>query len=65
MVLLTIADLGMIMPLTTWNLLDFTVVEKEKLRKHYLFAQPCLPGDHDCDQLFLQLFVFRKLLAEN
>ena len=29
----------MIMPLTTWNLLDFRVAEKEKLRKQYLFAQ--------------------------
>ena len=30
----------MIMPLTTWNLLDFRVAKKEKLLKHYLFAQP-------------------------
>ena len=39
-VLLTVADLAMIMPLTTWNWLDFRVVEKEKLLKQDLFAQP-------------------------
>ena len=39
-VLLTIADLAMIMPSATWNLLDFRVAEKEKLLKQYLFAQP-------------------------
>ena len=27
-------------PLTTWNLLEFRVAEKEKLLKQYLFAQP-------------------------
>ena len=32
----------MIMALTTWNLLDFRVAEKEKLLKQYLFAQPGL-----------------------
>ena len=37
---LTIADLAMIMPLITWNLLDFRVAEKEKLLKQYLLAQP-------------------------
>ena len=37
--LTTIADLAMIMPLTTWNLLDFRVAEKEKLLKQYMFAQ--------------------------
>ena len=40
MVLLTTADLAMMMPSTTWNLLDFRVAEKEKLLKQYLFAQP-------------------------
>ena len=33
MVLLTIADLAMTMPLATWNLIDFRVAEKEKLLK--------------------------------
>ena len=28
------------MPLTTWNLLDFRVAQKEELVKQYLFAQP-------------------------
>ena len=32
MVLLTIADFAM-MPLTTWNLLDFRIAEKEKTAK--------------------------------
>ena len=35
MVLLTIADLGMIMPSTTWSLLDVRVAEKEKLLNQY------------------------------
>ena len=34
-VLLTIADLGMIMPSTTWSLLDVRVAEKEKLLNQY------------------------------
>ena len=39
--LLTITDLAMIMPLTTWHLkLDFRFAEKEKLPKQHLFAQP-------------------------
>ena len=40
MVMLTIADLAMIMPLATWYLIDSRVAEKEKLLKRYLFAQP-------------------------
>ena len=36
---LTIADLAMIMTLTTWNFLDFRVGENEKPLKQYLFAQ--------------------------
>ena len=40
MVLLTTADLAMIVPLTTWNLLDFRVAEKKTLLKQDLFAQP-------------------------
>ena len=40
-ILLTIiADLAMIVPLTTWNLLDFRVAEKKTLLKQDLFAQP-------------------------
>ena len=39
-VLLTVADLALVMTWTTWNLLDFRVVEKEKLLKQFLFAQP-------------------------
>ena len=39
MVLLTAADLAMMMPLTNWNLLESRVAEKEKLEKQYLFAQ--------------------------
>ena len=39
-VMLTIADLAMIMPLSTWYLIDSRVAEKEKLLKRYLFAQP-------------------------
>ena len=62
MVLLTIADLAMIMPLTTWNLLDFRVAEKEKLLNNICSRSP---GDHDCGQLFLQFVVIRKLLDEN
>ena len=37
---LTIADLAMIMPWITWNLLDLKMAEKEKLQKQTLFAQP-------------------------
>ena len=40
MVLLTIADLAKIMPLTTWNLLAFRVAEKEEVLQQHLFAQP-------------------------
>ena len=47
----------MIMTLTTWNLLDFRVTEKEKLLEHICSRSP---GDHDCGQLVLQLVVFRK-----
>ena len=39
-VLLTIADLAMTMPLATWNLIDFRVAEKEEVLQQHLFAQP-------------------------
>ena len=53
----------MIMPLTTWNLLDFRVAEKEKLLQNNSCSLS--PDDHDCDQLVLLFVVFRNLLAEN
>ena len=62
MVMLTIADLAMIMPLATWYLIDSRVAEKEKLLNNICSRSP---GDHDCGQLFLQFVVIRKLLDEN
>ena len=62
MVLLTSADLPMIMPMTTWNLLDFRLAEKENCKNKICSHSP---GDYDCGKLFLPFVVFRKLLAEN
>ena len=63
MIFFKIADLALVtMPLATWNLLDFRVAEKEKLRNTICSLRP---GDQDCGQLVLQFVVFRKLLGEN
>lgn len=43
-VLSIVADFAVILPLTSWNLLDFRLVEKEKLLEQHCSLSR---GDHD------------------